>query len=89
MDRFALTGKIAVITGSTRGIGRSIAEEMARHGARVVISSRKKDVCDAVAAELNAEFGEGVATPIAASISDKAFSPKACAMNSAYSSAWQ
>ena len=69
---FDLTGKIAVITGSTRGIGRSIAEEMARHGARVVISSRKQDVCDAVAAELNAEFGEGVATPIAASISDKA-----------------
>ena len=69
---FDLTGKIAVITGSTRGIGRSIAEEMARHGARVVISSRKQDVCDAVAAEINAEFGEGVATPIAASISDKA-----------------
>ena len=68
---FDLTGKIAVITGSTRGIGRAIAEEMARHGARVVISSRKQDVCNAVAAEINAEFGEGVATPIAASISDK------------------
>ncbi len=68
---FDLSGKIAVITGSTRGIGRAIAEEMARHGARVVISSRKQDVCDAVAAEINAEFGEGVATPIAASISDK------------------
>ena len=69
---FDLTGKTAVITGSTRGIGRAIAEELARHGARVVISSRKQDVCDTVAAEINAEFGEGTATPIAASISDKA-----------------
>jgi NAD(P)-dependent dehydrogenase (short-subunit alcohol dehydrogenase family) len=69
---FDLSGKIAVITGSTRGIGRAIAEEMARHGARVVISSRKQEVCNAVAAELNAEFGDGTATPIAASISDKA-----------------
>ena len=69
---FDLTGKVAVITGSTRGIGRAIAEELARHGARVVISSRKQDACNAVAAELNAEFGAGVATPIAASLSDKA-----------------
>lgn len=71
MSLFDMTGKVAVITGSTRGIGRAIAEEMAEQGARVVISSRKQDACDAVAAEINARFGAGVATPIAASISSK------------------
>ncbi|WP_408587523.1 SDR family NAD(P)-dependent oxidoreductase [Novosphingobium sp.] len=71
MSLFDMTGKVAVITGSTRGIGRAIAEEMATQGARVVISSRKQDACDAVAAEINAKFGAGVATAIAASISSK------------------
>ncbi|MCW1381876.1 SDR family oxidoreductase [Novosphingobium sp. KCTC 2891] len=71
MSLFDMTGRVAVITGSTRGIGRAIAEEMAEQGARVVISSRKQDACDAVAAEINARFGAGTATPIAASISSK------------------
>ena len=72
MTLFDLSGKVAVITGSSRGIGRAIAEAMAEHGARVVISSRKQDVCDAVAAEINAKHGPGTATAIAASISSKA-----------------
>ncbi|GGH62613.1 glucose 1-dehydrogenase [Frigidibacter albus] len=48
---FRLDGKVAVITGSTRGIGRATAEMMARLGASAVISSRKSEACDAVAAE--------------------------------------
>jgi len=60
---FDLTGKTALITGSSRGIGRACAEEMARLGARVVISSRKADACDAVAAELNDEGLEAAAIP--------------------------
>lgn len=72
MSLFDLTGKVAVVTGSSRGIGRAIAEELAAHGAKVVISSRKQDMCDEVAAAINAEHGEGSAIAIAASISDKA-----------------
>jgi NAD(P)-dependent dehydrogenase (short-subunit alcohol dehydrogenase family) len=68
MSLFDMTGKVVVITGSSRGIGRAIAEEMAVHGAKVVISSRKQDACDAVAAEINDAFGEGRAIAIAASI---------------------
>ena len=51
MSPFDLTGKVAIITGSSRGIGRAIAEGLAAQGARVVISSRKQDACEAVAAE--------------------------------------
>ena len=68
---FDLSGKAAIITGSSRGIGRAIAEGLAEQGARVVISSRKQDACDEVAAGINAEHGEGSAIAVAASISDK------------------
>lgn len=71
MSLFDMTGKVAVITGSTKGIGRAIAEEYAVHGARVVISSRKADACQAVADEINTRHGPGTALPIAASISSK------------------
>ncbi len=71
-DLFDLTGKVAIVTGSTRGIGRASAEALAAHGAKVVISSRKQDACDQVAGEIDARFGEGSALAVAASISDKA-----------------
>ncbi len=68
---FDLSGKTAIITGSTKGIGKAIAEHYALHGANVVISSRTVEACDAVAAEINARGG-GRAIPLPASISSKA-----------------
>ncbi len=56
---FDLSGKTAVITGSSKGIGKAIAEQMAKAGAKVTISSRKADVCEEVAAEINAGLPEG------------------------------
>ena len=70
MSLFDLSGKTAIITGSTRGIGKSIAEHYAAHGANVIISSRTAEACDAVVAEINARDG-GRAFAIPASISSK------------------
>jgi NAD(P)-dependent dehydrogenase (short-subunit alcohol dehydrogenase family) len=67
---FDLGGRTALVTGSSRGIGRDIAEALAAHGANVVISSRKQEACDAVAAAINAQRG-GRAIAVAASIASK------------------
>ena len=67
--RFDLTGKVAIITGSSKGIGLSIAKGLAESGAKVVISSRKQDAVDAVAAEINDSGLEAVG--IACHIGDK------------------
>ncbi len=71
MSLFDMTGQVALITGSSRGIGKAIAEEMAEQGAKVVISSRKQDACEAVAAEINTKYGAGTAIAVAANISSK------------------
>tara|TARA_R110002124_G_scaffold61962_4_gene169553 strand:- start:71730 stop:72512 length:783 start_codon:yes stop_codon:yes gene_type:complete len=69
---FDLTGKIALITGSSRGIGKAIAEAYARQGAKVIITSRKLDACEAVAAQINEENYDapGEAMAIACNVSD-------------------
>lgn len=66
---FDLTGKVAIITGSSKGIGKSIAMEMARQGAKVVISSRKAPACEEVAREIENAGGTAISVP--ANISDK------------------
>jgi NAD(P)-dependent dehydrogenase (short-subunit alcohol dehydrogenase family) len=67
---FDLSGKVAVITGSSKGIGKSIAIEMAKQGAKVVISSRKAPACEEVVAEIKKAGGTAISVP--ANISDKA-----------------
>jgi len=60
---FDLTGRVALVTGSSRGIGRAIAEALAAHGAKVVITSRKADACEAAVAEITAQGGDAMAIP--------------------------
>lgn len=71
MSQFDLHGKVAIVTGSSRGIGKAIAEGFAAHGAKVMISSRKLAACELVASELNERFGAGTAQAIEAPISSK------------------
>jgi NAD(P)-dependent dehydrogenase (short-subunit alcohol dehydrogenase family) len=58
---FDLQGKVAVVTGSSRGIGRAIAERLAEHGARVVVTSRKLDACEEVVKAIKGAGGEAFA----------------------------
>ncbi len=71
MNLFDLSGKVALVTGSTKGIGEAIVHRLAEHGAKVVVSSRKEDACIKVAEAINRERGAEVAIPIAANINYK------------------
>jgi NAD(P)-dependent dehydrogenase (short-subunit alcohol dehydrogenase family) len=64
---FSLAGRTALVTGGSRGIGKMIARGFLAHGARVYISSRKADVCEATAKELSSEGGTCIALPVDAS----------------------
>lgn len=71
MELFDLTGKVALVTGSTRGIGEAIVRRLAEHGANVVVSSRKADACELVAGDINRERGREAAIPVPCNINDK------------------
>lgn len=67
---FSLAGKTALVTGASRGIGQSIAQLLAAHGAHVIVSSRRQDACEQVAQGIRAAGGR--ATALAAHIGDTA-----------------
>jgi NAD(P)-dependent dehydrogenase (short-subunit alcohol dehydrogenase family) len=58
---FDLTGKVALVTGSTKGLGRAMAQGLAEAGASVIVSSRKQDLCDVAASEIAASTGRDTA----------------------------
>jgi NAD(P)-dependent dehydrogenase (short-subunit alcohol dehydrogenase family) len=58
---FSLQGQVAIVTGGSKGIGLSICQHLAKMGAKVVVSSRKLDVCEQVAADINQNGGEAIA----------------------------
>lgn len=71
MELFDLSGKVALVTGSTKGIGEAIVRRLAEHGANVVVSSRKADACERVAKAINDERGRKAAAPIPCNINYK------------------
>jgi NAD(P)-dependent dehydrogenase (short-subunit alcohol dehydrogenase family) len=71
VNLFNLEGQVAIITGSSRGIGRAIALRMAEHGAKVVVSSRKVAACEEVVKTIQDKYGKDRAIAIAANISSK------------------
>src|ERR1700751_4924927 len=68
---FDLTGTVAVVTGSSRGIGRASAELLAQLGAKVVISSRKAEACEEVADAINKSGGDAHVIPCNISRNDE------------------
>ena len=71
-DLFSLQGRVALITGGSRGIGRMIAQGFLTQGARVYISARKADACDQTATELCSQFGAGRCVSLPADVSGMA-----------------
>jgi NAD(P)-dependent dehydrogenase (short-subunit alcohol dehydrogenase family) len=68
---FDLSGKSAIVTGASRGIGEAIARRMAQHGANVVVSSRKLDACETVVQSINEQEGRNAAVAVPCNISRK------------------
>ena len=68
---FDLSGKVALLTGASKGMGLAMAEGLAEHGAKVVVSSRKLDQCEAACEAINAQCGAGAALPLACNIGYK------------------
>jgi len=71
MSLFDLSGKVALLTGASKGMGQAMATALAAHGATVVISARKQDRLEAAAAEINAEVGADRAIPVACNVGHK------------------
>ena len=70
-DLFDLSGRVALLTGASKGMGLSMAEGLAEHGAKVVVSSRKIDQCESACEQINAVCGEERAIPVACNIGYK------------------
>ena len=70
-EMFDLTGKVALLTGASKGMGEAMAEGLAEQGAKVVVSSRKLDQCEVAVEKINAKCGEGSAIAVACNIGHK------------------